>query len=181
MWFVSLSPCFRPSLGCFWFIFFHHSSGPAILLRRNNDGDAGCWSDSELYTSTFRSAEEIDCLMLRSWPVDSYWGCVGRIEIKLWGCGKQLLNMAKSLSITLIEGVCQPVAANIVGFWLHSQMLLEDQITASVQNNLLPPSLEYKILTVCVPGCCGLCFCHLRIELSQIKPRYHLYTFRNRS
>lgn len=71
--------------------------------------------------------------------------------------------MAKSLSITLIEGVFQPVVTNIVGFWPHSQMLLEDQVTASVQNNLLPLSLEYEVLTVCVPGCCGLRFCHLRI------------------
>lgn len=108
-------------------------------------------------------------------------GCVGRIEIKLRGCGKQLLNMSKSLSITLTEDVYQPVVSNTVGFWLHSQLLLGDQITASVQNNLSLPSLEYEVLTVCIRGCCGLCFCRLRMELSQIEPQYHLCMFRNKS
>lgn len=85
-------------------------------------------------------------------------GCVGRTEIKLRGFGKQILNMAQSLSITLIEGVCQPVVTITVEFWLQSQLVLEYEIRASVQNNLLPPSLEYEVLRVCVLGCCGLCF-----------------------
>lgn len=32
-------------------------------------------------------------------------GCGGRREIKLGGCGKQLLNMTKSFSVALMEGV----------------------------------------------------------------------------
>jgi len=70
-----LSPIFCLSLRCFCFICFYHPSGPAILLRRNDKGDAGCWGDSELYTSTaFRTTEEIVCWTLRSCPVDSRRG-----------------------------------------------------------------------------------------------------------
>lgn len=136
--------------------------------------NAECWGDRELYTSsTIRPVEE----RLKSCPGDSHQGLCRQLK----GCGKQLLNMSKSLSITLTEDVYQPVVSNTVEFWLHSQLLLGDQITASVQNNLSLPSLEYEVLTVCIRGCCGLCFCHLRMELSQIEPQYHLCMFRNKS
>lgn len=59
---------FCPSL-----IFFsHHSLGPDVLFGRRDDGDAGSWGYSEFSRSTFRPAEEITYLMLRSCPVDRH-------------------------------------------------------------------------------------------------------------